>query len=92
MVKSQQLKTITKEEDGKEVVYILQDNSTPSQAQDATIQEDTSKQTPLQDEITQLKSEVSNLTDEVKKLRSELNRLKVTVFKMAKEDAKVLKI
>ena len=79
-------------EDGKEMVYILLDNSTPSQVQDTTIQEDNSKQTPLQDEITQFKGEVTKLNNEVKKLRSELNRLKVTVFKMAKEDAKILKI
>ena len=92
MIKSQQLKTIIKEEDGKEMVYILLDNSNSSQVQDTTIQEDNSKQTPLQDEITQLKGEVTKLNNEVKKLRSELNRLKVTVFKMAKEDAKILKI
>ena len=92
MIKSQQLKTIIKEEDGKEMVYILLDNSNSSQVQDTTIQEDNSKQTPLQDEITQFKGEVTKLNNEVKKLRSELNRLKVTVFKMAKEDAKILKI
>jgi len=85
MVKSQQLKTITKEENGKEIVYILPDDSNISQPQDATTQEDKEEYSSMQDEITQLK-------DEVAKLRSELNRLKVTVFKMAKSDAKILKI
>jgi len=85
MVKSQQLKTINKEENGKEIVYILPDDSNLSLSQDATTQEDKEKHSSMQDEITQLK-------DEVAKLRSELNRLKVTVFKMAKSDAKILKI
>jgi len=86
MVKSQQLKTITKEENGKEVVYILPDDSNISQSQSVvTTQDDKEKHHLMQDEIIQLKNEVA-------KLRSELNRLKVTVFKMAKNDAKILKI
>ena len=85
MVKSQQLKTITKEENGKDIVYILPDDSNLSQPQDTTTQKDEEEHSSMQDEITQLK-------DEVAKLRSELNRLKVTVFKMAKSDAKILKI
>jgi len=36
--------------------------------------------------------EVEQLKQEIAKLRSELNTLKVTVFKMAKKDAKILKI
>jgi K+/H+ antiporter YhaU regulatory subunit KhtT len=86
MVKSQQLKTITKEENGKEIVYILPDDSNTPQSQSiTTAQDDKEEHSSMQDEIIQLK-------DEVAKLRSELNRLKVTVFKMAKGDAKILKI
>jgi len=84
MVKSQELKTITKLVDGKEVVYI--EEIQPHNQALSTTKETTSNNTQsLQDEIKYLK-------EEVKKLRTELNRLKVTVFKMAKEDAKVLKI
>jgi predicted RNase H-like nuclease (RuvC/YqgF family) len=85
MVKSQQLKTITKEENGKEVVYIL-----PNDTSDTTPQQSPSKD--IETNQTSLQEEIKQLQEEVAKLRSELNRLKVTVFKMAKEDAKVLKI
>jgi len=81
MVKSQELKTITKLVDGKEILYI--EEMPPNNHQ---ILSTTSSNTQsLQDEVKHLKEEVT-------KLRAELNRLKVTVFKMAKKDAKVLKI
>jgi len=84
LIKSQKLQTITKLVDGKEVIYI-DETSPQNQTLSSTEEKTSSNPQLLQDEIKQLKEEVT-------KLRAELNRLKVTVFKMAKEDAKVLKI
>jgi len=83
MVKSQKLKTITEVIDGKEVVYIVDEDVKLTKEDEVIVQH--SEDINLQDEIKTLKQEVA-------KLRSELNRLKVTVFKMGKQDAKILKI
>jgi len=83
MIKSKQLDTITKLVDKKEIIYII-DNDTPNKHQ-KTLSEAPSIQNDIQTEVEQLKQEIA-------KLRSELNTLKVTVFKMAKKDAKILKI
>jgi len=85
MVKSNQLKTITREENGKEVMYIVDEPISSNQPIES--KEDT-KSTNQEE----LLSEIDTLKNEVAKLRAELNRLKVTVFKMAKQDTKVLKI
>jgi len=85
MVKSNQLKTITKDEKGKEVVYIVDEPKISYQKMEPKEDINSTKQEELLSEIDTLKNEVA-------KLRAELNRLKVTVFKMAKQDTKVLKI
>jgi len=85
MVKSQELKTISKIIDGKEITLIIEEeNQVSKQTVTSKALSDDTKQT-VQDEIEFLKEEVN-------KLRSELNKLKVTVFKMGKKDAKILKI
>ena len=84
MVKSQKLKTISEVVDGKEIVYIVDDNL----AEKSTNTQDISKVEATKS----LEDEVESLKQEVAKLRSELNRLKVTVFRMGKQDAKILKI
>jgi len=84
MVKSQKFKTISEVVDGKEVVYIVDE----SLAEKSTDIQEVSKV----ESTKSLEDEVESLKQEVAKLRSELNRLKVTVFKMGKKEAKVLKI
>jgi uncharacterized protein YceH (UPF0502 family) len=86
MVKSQKLKSIIKEENGREVIYIISNDADKSQISISVNNNETkNNEVGLENEILELK-------DEVSKLRKELNRLKVIVFKMAKEDAKTLKI
>lgn len=83
MVKSQQLSTISETENGKEVVYIIDEKKSPKEDSSKEIQ---TAHTPS------LEDDIKALQEEVKKLRSEVNTLKVTIFKMAKKDAKILKI
>jgi len=74
MVKSEKLKSVTKEEEGKEVTYILLDEQTENEVQKNIV--------PLsQRESATVKKELRELRDELRDLKKEIEVLKKAVLK-----------
>lgn len=69
MVKSQKLKSVVEEENGKEVTYILLDDMIEEEVKNSIVPYDHQGDMTLREEVKELKEEVSKLKNEIEMLK-----------------------
>lgn len=69
MVKSQKLKSVVEEENGKEVTYILLDDAIEEEVKNSIVPFNNDKDMTLSEEVNELREEVSKLKNEIEMLK-----------------------